>query len=231
AQRAAPDGGRRAIELHRRGSQEVLAMKIGGIDLNAEVRKKKEEEARRKQAQTAYANGDQLRDLSMQGLLDAQNRQAPQAGNVQVGNVAQANAHQAQAYQGRAATINQAPQGQFRDTQMELANRLRGVADGSVMGAGQMAVRREGNRAIAQQQAMARMQRGGNAALAARGAAANTGNIGLNVAGQADQAQRADASAANQTLQGLIAQGREQDLGLATSQAGLQQGMALANTG
>lgn len=164
-------------------------------------------------------NGDYLRGLTRSQLLDIQGRQAPQAMGARVGNVAQ----------GQGAQIATGPQGQFRDRTLALADRLNGVASGQQMGAGQMAVRQEGNRAIAQQQAMARMQRGGNAALAARGAATNVGNIGLNVAGQAGQAQRADAQMATQTMAGLLGEGRAQDIGLATGQAGMNQQMNLAN--
>lgn len=180
---------------------------------------RKAREAAEKERQTSLQSGGYLRDQSMAGLNSVQGRVAPQAGNTTVGQV----------FQGRAANIATGPQDQFRTGQLGLVNDLQGVANGTQMGAGQLAVRREGNRAIAQQQSMARMQRGGNAALAARGAAMNTGNIGLNVAGQAAQAQLADQSAARQTLAGALGQGREQDIGLATGQAGLTQGMNLAN--
>lgn len=188
-------------------------------DKAASLRAEAEENARKKKAMTTLESGAEIRDLTRQGLLDTRNRVAPQAGNVRVGNVAQ----------GQGATIDTAQQGQFRMGQLMEAGRLRGVADGTTMGAGQMAVRQEGNRAVAQQQAMARAARGSGAALAARGAAANSANIGLNVAGQAAQAQRADAAQASATMSSLLGQGREQDIGLATGQAGLSQQMNLAN--
>lgn len=160
-----------------------------------------------------------LRNQTMRGAMDARNRQAPQAGYTRVGPVSQAGA----------ASINMRPQGDWRTRELALADRITGVANGSQLGAGEMAVRREGNRAVAQQQAAARAARGGGAALAARGAALNSANIGLNVAGQAGQARSQDQQIANQTLAGVLGQGRGADIGLATSQAGLQQQTSLAN--
>ncbi len=183
------------------------------------ARRRSEEEKRRREGLTTLGNRYELANLSRQGLMDAQGRKAPQAAGTQVGQV--------QGYGG--ATINQQPQGQIRDYQLDVANRLAGVANGTQMGAGQMAVRQEGNRAVAQQQAMARMGRGGNAALAARGAATNTANIGLNVAGQARAAQVQDAQIANQTRAQILDSARGQDIGLATGQAGLTQQAGLAS--
>lgn len=203
---------------------EEYARRTGtGTDGEAMVRKEMARVAAEKARKEALAglgqDGDYIRGQTKAGILNAQTRQTPQMQGAQVGQV--------QGYGG--ATINQGPQGQTRDHQMALAQRLAGVGDGSVMGAGQMAARQEGNRAIAQQQAMARMGRGGNAALAARGAAMNTGNIGLNVAGQAAQAQRADAQMANQTRAQILDSTRGQDIGLATSQAGMTQQAGLAS--
>lgn len=164
-------------------------------------------------------HNQQLRDLSLQGLRDAQNRQAPQAGYTRVAPVAQTGA----------AAINMAPQGDWRARELALADRITGVANGTQLGAGEIAVRREGNRALAQQQSFARAQRGGGAALAARGATMNSANIGLNVAGQAGQARTQDQQIANQTLAGVLGQGRGADIGLATSQAGFQQQTNLQN--
>lgn len=192
----------------------------GGVDAwnkyNADERRKAEE---KKRSLTQLQNGEDLRNLSRQGLLDAQNRQAPQAQGAQVGAVRTSGYSQ----------LMGGPQDQARAQQMAEANRLRAIASGAQMGAGQMAVRQEGNRAIAQQQAQARMARGAGAAIAARGAATNTANIGLNVAGQAGAAQRADAAQASQTMSGLLGQTREQDIGFAGQNAQLRQQTNLAN--
>jgi hypothetical protein len=164
-------------------------------------------------------DSDLIRDLSMQGLLDARGRQAPQAAYTRVGQVSN--------YGG--ATINQGPQDQFRSRELGLADRMLGIASGQQRGAGEIAAMRQGNAAIAQQQGMARMNRGGNSALAARSAARNAGNIGLDTAGLAREAALRDQQMASQTAAGLLAQGRGADIGMATSQAGLQQQAGLAS--
>jgi len=160
-----------------------------------------------------------LRGQMQAGLDAVRGRQAPQAGNTMVGNVRT----------GQASQLDPRMQAQFRAQQMQLADRLTGIASGQQQGAGELAAQRQGNNAIAQQQAMARMGRGGNAALAARGAASNAANIGLNTAGLSQQAALQDQSAANAQLGGVISQGREQDIGMAGQNANLQQNMKLAN--
>jgi hypothetical protein len=190
------------------------------IDMNDVYRRAQE----KKRATTTIANGDWIREQSKQGMLDAQGRQAPQANRTAVGNVAQGNAALVSA-----ANIATGPQDQYRQRSMALIDRINGVANGTQLGGGEMAAQREGNRAIAQQQAIARSQRGGGAAMAARGAAMNSANIGLNTAGQAAQARVQDQQIANQTMGQLIDSGRQQDVGLATSQAGFQQQAGLAN--
>jgi len=164
-------------------------------------------------------SADYLRNQSMQGLMGVQGRQAPQAGYTRVGNV----------YTGQASQLNGSQQAQWRANQMALANRLQGISTGQQAGAGELAAQRQGARAIGQQMGMARMQRGGNAALAARGAARNAGNIGLATSGQAQQAAMGDQQMANQTLTGLMGQGRQQDIDIAGQNAQLQQGMSMAN--
>ncbi len=188
-------------------------------DAEALRRKRAEEEARKKAAMTTLSDGDWLRSQTKAGILNAQNRVAPQSGYTTIAPVAQ----------GAGATINMSPQDAWRQRQLALAGRLEGVLNGTQMGAGEMAARREGNRAIAQQQSFARSQRGGNAALAARGAATNAANIGLNTVGQAAQARASDQQMATQTMAGLLEQGRGADIGLATGQAGLTQQQGLAN--
>lgn len=155
-----------------------------------------------------------------QGQLDQiGQRQAPQAGQTRIGQV----------FTGQAAQVNAAPQAQFRDAQMQTLGRLQGIASGQEAGAGELAVQRQGLRALAQQQGMARMARGGDSALAARAAARNTGDISLNVAGQAQQAALQDQASANAQIAGLAAQGRGQDIDLASQNAQLNQNMNLAN--
>lgn len=169
----------------------------------------------------------QNRDFLDKRIKDSLNairsRRAPQAGYTQIGQVQQMGVGN-----------------QFRTGQMNLANRLEGIASGQQQGAGELAARRAANAAIAQQQAMARMQRGSGAAMGAREAARNSANIGLAGAGQAQQAALQDQQAANAQLAGVLGQGRQGDMqiGLANmdaqnqrifQQAGLNQATSLAN--
>ncbi len=149
------------------------------------------------------ADAGYMRDVAKGGIAGAQGRAAPQMG-----------------------PLNEMGQGQWRQQQLALANRLSGIATGQQQGAGELAVQRQGARAAAGQQAMASMARGGsNAAAAARGAARNIGDIGIGVAGQAQQAALGDQMAANQTLSQVMQGARGQDI----SMAGLQQQGQLAN--
>lgn len=158
-------------------------------------------------ANAQLQDAEWLRRQSQAGLMAAQQRAAPQAGYTRVAGT----------------TMDTAPQAQFRQGQYDLAQRINAIGSGQKMGAGELAAMRQGNRAVAQQQAFARMQRGGNSAMAARDAARNAGNIGLATAGQAQQAALGDQMAANQLAGSLYGQGREQDIGLAGQQAQLAQ--------
>jgi Chaperone of endosialidase len=162
---------------------------------------------------------DELRRRIRAGLDSVAGRQAPTAQRTMVAPVAT----------GRAAQLADNPQNQFRMRELALANRLTGIATGQQQGAGEIAVQRQGNRALAQQQAFARMGRGADAAGAARAAARNAGEIGLNVAGQAQQAAIGDQAAANAQLGSVLGQGRGADIAIAGQNAQLTQGMNLAN--
>lgn len=166
-----------------------------------------------------YSDGGYLRDASQQGFEQAGGRQAPQAANTQVGNVRTANA----------ATIATGPQGQFRTAQQGLLQQLGGVASGQQAGAGEMAVNRQVGQGVAAQQALARSVRGGSAGLAQRGAARNASSLAVDGAGAAQQAALQDQTAARGLMAQLASDGRAQDIGLATSQAGMQQQANLAN--
>lgn len=164
-------------------------------------------------------DADELRRRMQMGFNAVQNRQAPQAGYTQVGQVAT----------GTAAQVDPRQQAQARAMQAQLAGHLTGVLSGQQAGAGELAVNRQANQAVAQQQAAARMQRGGNAALAGRTAAINTADIGLNAAGQAQQAAVQDQQVAGGQLAGVAGQMREQDIGLAGQNAQLKQQMNVRN--
>lgn len=87
-----------------------------------------------------------------------------------------------------------------------LAQQLQGVASGQQQGAGELAVQRQMGQAAGQQQALARMARGSNAALAARGAARNTADLGVAGAGQSQIAALQDQTAARGQLAGVYGQ-------------------------
>lgn len=133
-------------------------------------------------------------------------------------------APQAQAYQmGPAVQLAGGPQDQARQGQMGVANRLGAIASGQQAGAGELAVNRQVGQAAAQQVAAARMARGANAALAARGAARNMADIGLGGAGAAAQAQMQDQQNANAQLGSVYDSMRGQDIGFAGQNAQLGQ--------
>lgn len=101
---------------------------------------------------------------------------------------------------------------QARGQMQGLAGQLQGVAGGQAKGAGELAVDRQMNQAAAAQQAMARISRGSNAALAARQAARNTADMGVAAAGQGQIAALQDQAAARGQLQQLLGGMRGQDL-------------------
>lgn len=118
---------------------------------------------------------------------------------------------------------------QSRAGMLDTAQRLGAVASGKQAGAGELAVNRQLGQATANQIAMARAARGGNAALAARSAARNTADMGLAGAGQAAQAQMQDQQAANAQLGSIYGQMYGQDAQVAQQNAQLGQQMSLAN--
>lgn len=151
--------------------------------------------------------GDELRDLGFGEIDRVRGRDTPQIGRTD---------------------LDFSRQDAFRQRQFELADRLGRVASGQEAGAGELAARRGTARAVATQAAMARGGQGQNAALAARQASRNTANLGLAGAGQAQEAALRDQERANQVLAGVLGQGRGQDIGMATSDAQLQQARRMA---
>src|SRR6185312_4221096 len=132
----------------------------------------------------------------------------------------------------QAAQVDPTQQAQFRAMQLAQAQQLQRIASGQQQGAGELAAQRQVRNALAAQQAQARMARGGqNAALAFRNAANNAANIGLAGAGQAQQAALQDQANAQNSLTGVIGQGRTQDLGLGTTNAQLTQNQYGQNLG
>lgn len=178
--------------------------------------KKSDSEIRR---MSTTADHHYVADVVGQGIAGAQNRPAPTAGYTQVGPAAT----------GQAAQIATGPQDQFRGMQAQQANALLAQVLGQQKGPGELAAERMTARGIAAQGAMARSARGGNAGLMGLGAARNAVDIAGAGAGQAQQAALADKSQANALLSQALGQGRGQDIGLATSQAGFNQQMGMAN--
>lgn len=143
-----------------------------------------------------FGHAGQIGELINSGYQDINNRGAPQ--------------------------LDATQQAQFRAAQLAQLGQLQGIASGAQQGAGEMAARRQVANAMAQQQAMARMARGGNALLAGRQAARNTAGLGLAGAGMAQQAALQDQMGAQGMLAQVSGQGRGQDLQLAGQNAGLQ---------
>ena len=138
---------------------------------------------------TPYQDRGQILGQINQGFNDVRGRQAP--------------------------TIDPA----FRNAQLAQMGQLQGIASGQQQGAGELAVQRQGQNALAAQQAMAHMARGGNAGMAMLGAQRNAAGIGVNTAGQAQQAAMGDQMNAQGLLAGITNSGRSGDLGV----AGMQQ--------
>lgn len=119
-----------------------------------------------------------------------------------------------------APQMNTGQSDQARGQQQNLATMLQGVANGSQVGAGEMAVNRQVGQAQANQQAQAQMARGANAALAARTAARTTADVGVNGAGMAAQAQMQDATNAQGQLGSILNNMRGADIGVANANLG-----------
>lgn len=138
---------------------------------------------------------DQLNGLINQGLAGLQGRTAPQ--------------------------LDASPQNQFRSGQMQQIGNLQGIANGTQMGAGELAAQRGAQNSLAAQQALAHMRGAGGMGM--RVAARNAAGIGINAAGMGQQAAMQDQQGANALLSQALGQGRGQDLSLAGSNAQLQQ--------
>jgi hypothetical protein len=132
------------------------------------------------QASGQFQDRKQIQGIINQGLSGVDNRTAPQAQQ----------------------------QSAFAPMQMQQAQQLQGIASGQQQGAGELAVQRQVQRALAGQQAAARMARGGNAALAGM---RNSSGIALGGVGQAQQAAMGDQMNAQGMLTQALGQGRGQD--------------------
>lgn len=170
-------------------------------------------------ANAQYGDRQYVMNVAQNGMSAVNSRQAPQAQRTVLG-----------------GAPNMAPQGQARDASMQLAQTLQGIAGGQQKGAGELAVGRQTNQALANQQGAAMMARGPMAGAGALTAARNSADISGAAAGQAAQAAAGDQANANALLSQVLGQTRAQDLGVAGmeqqqvfQQAGLDQATSLAN--
>ncbi len=150
------------------------------------------------------------------------------AATAQLGQIA-ANAGGRAAPQAAGTQLAGGPQDQARAGMIGVADRLGSIASGQQAGAGELAVNRQVDAANAAQVSAARMARGGNAALAARGAARNQADLALSGAGQAAAAQMADQQQANALLGQTYGQVRSGDIDFASQNAQLGQQAQIEN--
>lgn len=157
----------------------------------------------------AFQIGDQYTSQFDEAARAAQGRQAPQAGST---------------------TVDTTQQEQWRRQEQALANLLAARASGT---AGPSAAEIQGQqameRAISTQRGMAAGATGANRALAGRTAAANIGQIQGEAAGNAALLRAQEQTQAQQALRSLLGQARGADIGLATTQAGMDQQTRMAN--
>lgn len=113
----------------------------------------------------------------------------------------------------------------FRGAQLGQLGQLQGLASGQQRTAGEIAVQRQAQQAAAQQQAMARMARGGDAVLAQRRGAEQMAGIASNASGQAQRAAIEGQMQAHGLLTQAAGQARGQDqaIQLANLDAKLKQ--------
>lgn len=128
------------------------------------------------------------------------------------------------------ANINQGPQDQFRQGQMDLVSALTAQAAGQGPSLAQGQLQQATDRNMAQAMALGRAQAGGqNAGLAMR--QIQQAHAGMNQQAASDSAllRMNEQMQARNMLGQVLAGGRGQDIGLAAEQAGLQQQSMLAN--
>ena len=158
----------------------------------------------------------------------------PNAGNLQLGDAwSQQYGSAAQAFQGRGgpamqgATIASAPQGEWRTQQQGLVDVLGRRIAGDSPSVAEMQLQESTGRNIKAAKALAAGST--DPGLASRNAsqAMTQANVAGNM--QAAQLRAGEQQAAEQALGGVLGQGRSQDIGVATSQAGFDQGANQAN--
>lgn len=127
------------------------------------------------------------------------------------------------------AQIATGPQDQFRGRQMSLADALQAQSMGQGPSLAQSQLQQGLNQNIKNQMALAATQRGGSPGLGQRQLAQNIAGANQQAAMQAAQTRMAEQMSAREQLGGVLQGGRGQDIGLASSQADLQQQSNMAN--
>lgn len=161
------------------------------------------------------------------GNVAAQNVGPMTAVNVDRGAIA--NAQAGQIGSALAANINTTQADQMRAQQMNLGQQLQAQADGTAPSIAELQARRAGDRAMAQTMSQQAGQVGPQAALGRREAGRGLQSIGANIAADSAVLRLQEQQGAQKALGDLSGQVRGQDIGLATSQAEMQQGTNLAN--
>jgi hypothetical protein len=126
----------------------------------------------------------------------------------------------------QAETIDRTRSDEFRQRQMALADQLSATARGEGPSVAGTQLREATDRAIANQMAVARS---GGGPLAMRNAQLNTSQLQQEASRTASLTKMAEAIQAQNSLGGVLAQGREGDITLDTNQAGLNQNANITN--
>lgn len=176
---------------------------------------------------------DELRRNFARQLHEVQARKINPMSAAQVGAAAQVGDAKTieQAAAMKAAQINEANQEQIRAQQLSLAQQLQAQASGQGPSLAQMQLQQGRDQNIATAMALAASQRGMTAGQGLRQIADQTANANQAAAQEAARLRLAEQLQAQQALQGVLSGTREQDIGLATNQAGLQQQANLQNAG
>lgn len=118
---------------------------------------------------------------------------------------------------------------EFRTKQLTLAQALEKQMRGEGPSLAGIQFQQDTDRALKQQMAFAASNRNVNRALSSRQAMQNQAQLSQNAAQESAKQRFAEQLAAQQQLGSVVAQGREQDLGVATTNAGLAQQAGLSN--
>lgn len=128
-------------------------------------------------------------------------------------------------------TIDALKQAEFREGQEGLVSGLQGAIEGKDPSVAAIMLRQATERNQANQFALAQAASGGNVGFAQRQAMINSADINQQSIGQQALLRAQEIATARGQLGSVLSSGRESDIGLATSQAGMTQQVKLANAG